>query len=179
MLRRICLILWLVLPLGAWAQYPTYTLFNDTNEALNFETLDPGRGTWKSQTTNPHEKKSFSMTSGIPSGKIRIATTSRGYVEYDVYAGGSYRLIWDAQKGMWDFRSIKSAAPARAPATRGGTASSPALPYRLGDSVLVWWKTQWYSATVIQLGGSQVKIHYDGYDNSWDEWVTGNRIRYR
>lgn len=179
MLLRLAMTFLLLLPLGAQAQYPTYTLFNDTNEVLNFETLDPGRGTWKNQSANPHERKTFSMTSGITSGKIRIATVSRGYVEYDVYSGGSYKLIWDTQKGMWDFRSEKTAATARPPAKRGGAASGATLPYRLGDAVLVWWKTQWYNATVIQLAGSQVKIHYDGYDNSWDEWVGSNRIRYR
>jgi hypothetical protein len=32
---------------------------------------------------------------------------------------------------------------------------------------------------VIQVGRERVKIHYDGYDNSWDEWVDGSRIRPR
>jgi RNA binding activity-knot of a chromodomain len=53
------------------------------------------------------------------------------------------------------------------------------LTYRLGDAVLVSWKGKWYTATVIQMGINKLKIHYDGYASSWDEWVDGTRIRYR
>jgi hypothetical protein len=42
------------------------------------------------------------------SGKIRIATTDRGYVEYDVQAGGNYSVIWNRQSGMWDVRTRRS-----------------------------------------------------------------------
>ncbi|MFO1518832.1 MAG: Tudor-knot domain-containing protein [bacterium] len=46
-----------------------------------------------------------------------------------------------------------------------------------GDSASVKWKGRWYPATVTQADGSRCYIHYDGYDNSWDEWVGPGRIR--
>jgi len=47
----------------------------------------------------------MTFTSGTRTGKIRVATKGRGYVEYDVHAGWKYNLLWDATKGVWDFRT--------------------------------------------------------------------------
>lgn len=179
----------------AAAQTPTYKVFNDTNVVLNFQTLDPARGTWKDQSLDPHQQKTFNMMSGNPIGKIRIATPKNGYNEYKIGAGGVYRLTWSQQKQMWDIRANKhgygsGANPAQPPAVAANPASpgsahsrsapqTAALPYRLGDSVLVLWNRKWYAATVIQLGGRNVRIHYDGYGSNYDEWVDGSRIRYR
>jgi len=46
-----------------------------------------------------------------------------------------------------------------------------------GDAVNVLWKGKWYPATVLKASGEKCYIHYNGYDNSWDEWVGNNRIR--
>ena len=83
-----------------------YELKNSSNQTLNFETLDPARGTWKKQTAYPNENKSMTFSPGVRSGKIRIATQGRGYVEYDVHAGWKYNLVWDQGKGVWDFRTL-------------------------------------------------------------------------
>src|SRR6266480_1848577 len=49
--------------------------------------------------------------------------------------------------------------------------------WKRGDRVEVQWKGDWYQAEVIEVKGNQYKIHYDGYDSSWDEWVDNSRIR--
>jgi CHAT domain-containing protein/Tfp pilus assembly protein PilF len=49
--------------------------------------------------------------------------------------------------------------------------------WKLGDRVEVEWKGDWYQAQVIEVKGNQYKIHYDGYADSWDEWVDTSRIR--
>lgn len=46
-----------------------------------------------------------------------------------------------------------------------------------GDPVLVEWHGRWWPAKVIEVGSGKWKIHYDGYSNSWDEWVGTDRIR--
>lgn len=51
--------------------------------------------------------------------------------------------------------------------------------FGVGDPVEVNWKGSWYPAHVISVGKNKWKIHYDGYSNSWDEWVTARRIRKR
>ncbi|MDO9106693.1 MAG: Tudor-knot domain-containing protein [Methylovulum sp.] len=168
------------------AQQPSYSIYNDTSTPLSFETLDPGRGTWRNQAVNPHQLKSFTINSGMPSGKIRIGTPTRGYNEYTVGTGGVYRLTWNEQKQMWDVTTDQQSYN-QAPGFQGQQNPIPdnrhqsgtKLPYRLGDAVMVLWKSNWYPATVIQLAEHKVKIHYDNYDNSWDEWVGNSRIRYR
>ena len=55
--------------------------------------------------------------------------------------------------------------------------------YQVGQEVRVSWHGQWFDATIIALGtGNQqgtYKIHYKGYDQSWDEYVTPDRIEAR
>jgi hypothetical protein len=46
-----------------------------------------------------------------------------------------------------------------------------------GDSVQVLWKGNWWPAHVLKAKGGLWKIHYDGYDSSWDEWVGLERLR--
>ena len=55
---------------------------------------------------------------------------------------------------------------------------APAGAFVVGDPVSVLWKGKWWPASVIEIGrNSRWKIHYDGYDSSWDEWVGTDRIK--
>ncbi len=36
---------------------------------------------------------------------------------------------------------------------------------------------KWYKAKIIVVDGDQVEVHYVHFDNSWDEWVSRERIR--
>lgn len=47
----------------------------------------------------------------------------------------------------------------------------------MGDSITVEWEGKWYDAIVIDQYDAEFRIHYAGYDNSWDEWVTLDRVR--
>lgn len=78
-----------------------------------------------------------------------------------------YGSNWDEWVGPGRIKLAGASAPAAAPAAAHSD----------GDSVQVLWKGTWYPAHVIGVKGSQLKIHYDGYDNSWDEWVGPNRYR--
>lgn len=51
--------------------------------------------------------------------------------------------------------------------------------FKVGDKVEVQWKGTWYPAQVLGVKKGEWKIHYDGYESSWDEWVKANRIRVR
>lgn len=47
-----------------------------------------------------------------------------------------------------------------------------------GQSIHVEWNGSWYPATVVRVDdSSHVFIHYDGYESSFDESVTLDRIR--
>lgn len=41
----------------------------------------------------------------------------------------------------------------------------------------VEWKGKYYPATILEQKGIKYHIHYEGYSDSWDEWVTKERIK--
>ena len=49
--------------------------------------------------------------------------------------------------------------------------------FSAGQQVKVEWKGSWWDALVREVSGSQYLIHYVGFDSSWDEWVTVERIK--
>jgi hypothetical protein len=50
--------------------------------------------------------------------------------------------------------------------------------YDVGDHVLVEWESDVYPAMITEVPGSgKLKVHYDGYDELWDEVVPRNRIK--
>jgi hypothetical protein len=51
-------------------------------------------------------------------------------------------------------------------------------PYtRVGQRVEVHAEGAWYPAQIIDASGERLKVHYYGYEESDDEWVTSDRIR--
>jgi hypothetical protein len=51
-------------------------------------------------------------------------------------------------------------------------------PYSVGDHVLVEWEGQAYPAMIIKSEGpTKYRVHYDGYDDIWDETVSRDRVR--
>ncbi len=59
-----------------------------------------------------------------------------------------------------------------------GTACSRA--YDVGDKVLVEWEGEVYPAIILEVPGpGRVKVHYEGYDEMWDEEIPRGRIKGR
>jgi hypothetical protein len=50
-------------------------------------------------------------------------------------------------------------------------------PYRVGDHVLVEWRGGFHPAVIMAVEGPRFRVHYDGYSDDWEEWVTGVRIQ--
>ena len=46
-----------------------------------------------------------------------------------------------------------------------------------GQQVLVEWGSQWWSGEVLWADGPQVRIHYSGWETSWDEVVPRGRLQ--
>jgi hypothetical protein len=87
------------------------------------------------------------------------AKSDQCYIHYDGYGSN-----WDEWVGPDRIKGAKTQA--------AGTKK-----FSEGDPVQVKWKGTWYAAHVIAVGKNQWKIHYDGYDSSWDEWVGAARIK--
>jgi hypothetical protein len=49
--------------------------------------------------------------------------------------------------------------------------------YPTGSTVEVRWKGKWYAAKILKNDGGVHLIHYIGFDDGWDEWVSAARIR--
>jgi hypothetical protein len=47
----------------------------------------------------------------------------------------------------------------------------------VGERLEVFQKGKWWRAKVIGVEGEQRKVRYAGYDDSWDEWVSPDRVR--
>jgi hypothetical protein len=47
----------------------------------------------------------------------------------------------------------------------------------VGEQVRVEWNGSWFDARIMEVDGDRYKITYDGYDASWDEWVTTARMQ--
>ncbi|MBN2534807.1 MAG: caspase family protein [Spirochaetales bacterium] len=41
----------------------------------------------------------------------------------------------------------------------------------IGEYKLTKWKNEWYHVRITGQKGTEVQIHYPGYDDEWDEWV--------
>ncbi|MBC8039873.1 MAG: hypothetical protein H7Y06_04970, partial [Opitutaceae bacterium] len=49
--------------------------------------------------------------------------------------------------------------------------------WNTGDKLEIKWGSQWYPGVVLEVNGAKTKIRYDGHSDSWDEWVTDERLR--
>ena len=47
----------------------------------------------------------------------------------------------------------------------------------VGDQVKVEWNGSWWDAKILEIDGERHLITYIGFDSSWDEWVTTERIQ--
>lgn len=97
---------------------------------------------------------------------VKKARGDQAYIHYDGYGDN-----WDEWVGP-DRIKCGSAAPA---------ATARAASFSKGDAVSVKWKGTWYDARVtgVNKKGNSWKIHYDGYGDNWDEWVSQDRIKSR
>jgi hypothetical protein len=98
-----------------------------------------------------------------------------------VAAGEKYRIHYVGFNSSWDEwvtdarvrpKSGKSATSASI-----APSASPAATYAVGDAVNIEWKGGWYPGKIIAIDGAKYRVHYDGYNSSWDESVTPARLK--
>jgi len=49
--------------------------------------------------------------------------------------------------------------------------------YQKGSRVEVFSSNKWYKGEIIAADGDRYRVHYDGYTETWDEWVEASRLR--
>ena len=83
---------------------------------------------------------------------------------------GKYKIHYDGYETSWDEWVTEGRM-------RKLGANAKAAAWKARDSVQVLWKGSWYAATILEVQGDKYKIHYDGYESSWDEVVGADRVR--
>jgi hypothetical protein len=74
-------------------------------------------------------------------------------------------------------RALDRAIRRRAERVGANAPAAPTTTYREGEEIEVEWRGGWYPGKVIRaLGPGIYRISYDGYDSSWDESVTPDRM---
>ena len=76
---------------------------------------------------------------------------------------------------------VTSAPPGtHVPAPPPAPTAAPAV-YTAGEPVHINWSGTWYVGRVLNVGAGeyagQYRIHYDGWADSWDAWVTPEKLR--
>jgi hypothetical protein len=83
--------------------------------------------------------------------------------------GGKYKIHYTGWGDKWDEEVDESKL--REP-------EGIKYAYKEGDVVEVQWKDKWYESKILEVQGEdKFKVHYEGWDDKWDEVVEGNRIR--
>jgi len=49
--------------------------------------------------------------------------------------------------------------------------------HSVGDQIKVEWNGSWWDAKIHEIDGERHRITYIGFDSSWDEWITAERIQ--
>ncbi|HEU4716507.1 MAG TPA: Tudor-knot domain-containing protein [Bacteroidia bacterium] len=75
--------------------------------------------------------------------------------------------------------SADAGSPNDAQPVPSSSAPADAAPsFSKGDKVQVNWKGSWFPATILEVkADGKYRIHYTGYDSSWDETVSSSRIK--
>lgn len=50
-------------------------------------------------------------------------------------------------------------------------------PFQVGDAVEIDWSGMWYKGTVKEVASGKYKVHYEGWSDTYDEWVGPERLR--
>lgn len=58
-------------------------------------------------------------------------------------------------------------------------AGDPNATYAVGDAVDIRWGSAWWPGSIKKTDGERYRIAYEGYSETWDEWVTATRLRPR
>lgn len=72
-----------------------------------------------------------------------------------------------------------SSAPGAQATTTPGDQVTEVTELKVGDKLLAEWAGRWHSVEVLELRPSDghVKIHWDGWSESWDEYMPRSRLR--
>jgi len=94
---------------------------------------------------------------------------------------GSYRVHYfgfeDSDDEWVTQREVRMPTALANGRNRDGATNVKSTEYNAGANVEVSWQGKWYPAKILKGQTGRHLVHYVGYDEGWDEWVTDNKIR--
>jgi hypothetical protein len=82
---------------------------------------------------------------------------------------------------MWSWSSLSRASRAALLGlvlAFGGPLGACSRSYQVGDEVMVEWEGKEYPAVILsQESAAKFKVHFEGYEDSWDEVVPKSRVK--
>lgn len=117
-----------------------------------------------------------------PAYIIDKRSKTRFRVHYD-----GYPARWDEDVGLPRIKGWVHGEPPHPPPPRkvrlarglnkDGQLDGPMSPFKEGDKIRVRWRGSDYRATVVAIITSkELKVHYDGHEDAWDEVVPVSRV---
>jgi hypothetical protein len=95
---------------------------------------------------------------------------------YEGYGSGSDEWVFADRLRPRSVADAPIAPRDAAPEADGG---DPNATYAVGEPVEIHWGSRWWPGSIKKTDGKRYRIAYDGYAESWDEWVTAERLRPR
>lgn len=118
--------------------------------------------------------------------RAKLATADLARIAFKTHkVGEAITVLWEGRP--YDAKVLKTAGDFQLITYPGWSAAYDewVLSNRIveGDtknntSVMVEWNGKWYPAHILKTEGEKYYIHYAGYDESWDEWVGKDRIKF-
>jgi RNA binding activity-knot of a chromodomain len=112
-------------------------------------------------------------------------TAKKGRTRYRVHFDG-YEPRWDTEVGFDEIKGRLETAPKVTPPMCERVAQAMGIQkpednkaglFKVGARVRVTWRGSVYKAVVLEVPApDRYLVHYDGYETSWDEVVTAERI---
>jgi hypothetical protein len=95
--------------------------------------------------------------------------------------GTQYKVHFDGYGSVYDdwftATQLKTLDTKKVEDKTSNPGQNTAREFVAGSKVEIDYFGRWYSGYVMEVKGDQYKIHYDGYGDNWDTWVTKEKLR--
>jgi hypothetical protein len=125
-------------------------------------------------TVEPSRLSTISFKRYAKGDSLDVLWSGQTYEATVLELDGDFHLItYPGWPAYWDEWVMSNRIVGIHSAADGAAQDRPPVP-----QVMVEWGGTWWPASVVKEEGDRFFIHYTGYEASWDEWVTKERIRF-
>ncbi len=165
-------------PGGVWYRQDGRTVYRmyTPGAAMNRLTVAAdGSYRWAGRSGRLVEIRPWFAEAGQRFYAVSLDGSNRYMARFDEAQGKLLLFFWGV--GGHAATGTRLGRPSPAPGSGAAAPRPAAAAWKRGDRVQVNWKGTWYAASIVAVGEGRYRVHYEGWDSSWDEWVEPERIR--